>query len=213
MCHAGLCVTWAPLRRAGSLLPILSPWLESPSLANLSPAQVCKQTIPKKMCVTLTSCEARVLYLTLTCVCVCVTEGSGSGNLSTSSSCSETYTSFSDIKSWTPLHFLHHLPPNCPALNASIMWLSVLYCQHQYTLEFISTKICTFSFFLNSQICTKYWDNGKCYKFDCSAMMRWRYEKDKPITHSHFTVQLSDPLVIHSSVYFYEEQRIHAIVM
>lgn len=35
------------------------------------------------------------------CACLCVrplTEGSGSGNLSTSSSCSETYTSFSDIK-------------------------------------------------------------------------------------------------------------------
>lgn len=37
------------------------------------------------------------------CVHVFPTEGSGSGNLSTSSSCSETYTSFSDIKTWSPL--------------------------------------------------------------------------------------------------------------
>lgn len=41
MCgHAGWFVTWAPLRRAGSLLPILSHSLESQSLASLSPAQV-----------------------------------------------------------------------------------------------------------------------------------------------------------------------------
>lgn len=67
-------------------------------------------------------------------VCVCVFLTEGSGNLSTSSSCSETYTSFSDIKPWAP-----------PALPR-ITWLSVLYRQQHHHRVFcqVSTESCIF---------------------------------------------------------------------
>ncbi len=84
--------------------------------------------------------------VTLQYVFVFLTEGSGSGNLSTSSSCSETYTSFSDIKPWTALHFLRH---QTTPTNARIMWLSVLCCQLWYPWEICqgSSESCIFSFF------------------------------------------------------------------
>lgn len=103
--HAGSCVTWALLRRAGSRLLISSRSLGNQNHASLSPAQVFKQTIPNEV---RTDSYWKQHWPWNMCF---LTEGSGSGNLSTSSSCSETYTSFSDIKPWTPQHFL--ASPHC----------------------------------------------------------------------------------------------------
>lgn len=111
-----------------------------------------------------------------------LTEGSGSGNLSTSSSCSETYTSFSDIKPWTPLHFLHHPTASCHSLCRIA---NIEFCQ-------VSTESCIFFFScynhphspvtrIMCHTCTR-------YRFDCSAIVQWRYRIYKYITDSNFVI-------------------------
>ncbi len=103
---SGLYIICGPIRRAGSLLQTCSLSSENPNLLNPSPAQVTQ--LP-----TFHPPHYKSLSWNLHLMNECFpTEGSGSGNLSTSSSCSETYTSFSDIKAWSrcssayTVHFL-----------------------------------------------------------------------------------------------------------
>ena len=61
-------------------------------------------------------------------LCACPADGSVSGNVSTSSSCSETYTSYSDIKPWPSVTPAAHLQ-----LDFSTSWNSprLLRCHHK----------------------------------------------------------------------------------
>lgn len=105
-CHSGLFVIWGLIKRAGFPLQTCSRLLENPDRLNLSPAQVTRRLShhPNKhhapwICAS-TWQPLRRVFTNVMCTRLSA-EGSGSGNLSTSSSCSETYTSFSDIKAWS----------------------------------------------------------------------------------------------------------------
>lgn len=92
---AGLWRTFAAARRAGYLQPTSSASSLSPNLPNHSAAQVFPPFLPPLY---IKSYWASSLKHSRSCVCPA--DGSVSGNVSTSSSCSETYTSYSDIKPW-----------------------------------------------------------------------------------------------------------------
>lgn len=97
---AGLWRTFAAARRAGYLQQTSSASSQSPNLPSRSAAQVFFP-LPFK------SCWAS--GLSRLWVCACPADGSVSGNVSTSSSCSETYTSYSDIKPWPTVTPAPHL--------------------------------------------------------------------------------------------------------
>lgn len=81
------------------------------------------------------------------CLCACPADGSVSGNVSTSSSCSETYTSYSDIKPWLPV---------TPAPHLELHFCTILKLPSPPQIPLQTKALVMFFFFYPSASCSIY---------------------------------------------------------